>query len=441
MEFREVPIDRVLVNNRLRQPQEESIQALAESIESIGLLNPVVVKASTKTDSGTAEETFSMVAGVRRLLACKRLGHTLIPARIFQGTEIDDRLAEIDENLCRAELNELEKSEHLAERKELYEIRFPETQRGVAGANAANQVMGRKNNATDNLSFASYTGQKTGVSDRDIRRSIRRSEKIPNEVKDMIRGTEIANKGVELDALAKMDPKEQKAAVQAVIDGRSSTIREAASTLNAATDLQADEKTIDTTDIKQPDQSEKKDSSSATGTGHPTDQKKKATQTPPPKKGHSEKSIEKAVEAISSTAVPELINAVKSGKIKPVVAKRIVQLSQIEQRFFVDSAERGSNTLDSPKQAQERCSEGEVVYDRHGRRHVPEEHSLQEEEFNLERDFQLILEAETILSKMTTPPDILRFAKRNPEIIPEEVQEQIGILNSQHRLQRLRVNI
>ena len=399
MEFREIPIDRVLVNNRLRQPQEESIQALAESIESIGLLNPVVVKASTKTDSGTAEETFCMVAGVRRLFACKHLGYTSIPARIFLGTEIDDRLAEIDENLCRAELSELEKSEHLAEKKELYEVKHPETRHGGAPGKAG----GGKKAKTDNLStFATDTAQKTGVTDRDIRRSIRRAEKIPNEVKDMIINTEIANKGVELDALAKMDPKEQKAAVQAVIDGRSSTIREAASTLNSTTDSQS-EKTTNTTDVKQTRQRKpKKDEGAST----------KAT-TPKNKKAQDQ-----LIASLQGKAVPELLTEVKAGRIKGQIAKRIATLSDVEQRFVVQNIEN----LPGPAEAQRNTTDhNRITWDRSGNRHHPKQEAIPPDfTFPLMEDKQRFLDAAELLSEISTPPDLLGFNMSNAEMPPPD---------------------
>jgi hypothetical protein len=64
--------------------------------------------------------------------------------------------------------------------------------------------------------FINDTAEKTGMSKRDIARSIQRAEAIAPEVKDAIRDMpEIAHKGVELDALAAVGPQEQKAAVNA----------------------------------------------------------------------------------------------------------------------------------------------------------------------------------------------------------------------------------
>jgi hypothetical protein len=82
--------------------------------------------------------------------------------------------------------------------------------------------MGR-GDATENSAVASFTADtadKTGLSDRSIRQSIYRAEKIAPGVRDEIRSMpEIADKGVELDALAKMPSEEQAASIAAVKNG------------------------------------------------------------------------------------------------------------------------------------------------------------------------------------------------------------------------------
>jgi sugar diacid utilization regulator len=67
-----------------------------------------------------------------------------------------------------------------------------------------NQALGH-NVATNFVaaSFVADTAEKTGLHENTIRTSIRRAENITAEVRDAIRDMpEIANSGVELDALA-----------------------------------------------------------------------------------------------------------------------------------------------------------------------------------------------------------------------------------------------
>ncbi|OSM04170.1 ParB/RepB/Spo0J family partition protein [Magnetofaba australis] len=163
---------------------------------------------------------------------------------------------------------------------------------------------------------------------------------------------------------------------------------------------------------------------------------------PEEKKGPSEQTINNAIAAISESAVPELTEALKNGVIPPATAKRIARLTDIEQRYFADYAKRGGLTcLDSPKLASEHCAMGYVAYDRQGNRHVPEGHPLQEAEFDLERDYRLILEAQAILAQVVTPGIILRFATRMRESHPEHIQTLIDQLNANARRQNVRVDL
>ena len=65
-----------------------------------------------------------------RKLSCKLLGHETIRAETVDLGDLDRELAEIDENLIRNELTALERGEHLARRKAIYELLHPETKQG-----------------------------------------------------------------------------------------------------------------------------------------------------------------------------------------------------------------------------------------------------------------------------------------------------------------------
>ncbi len=130
------------------------------------------------------ETVYHLVAGQHRLEACKSLGWREIPAVLTEEPELKRRLWEIDENLCRAELSHLEKGEHLVERKAIYEALHPETRQGAQGGRGGHR------NENDKMSFSKDTGAKTGRSERDIQRAVRRATKILPEVRDSIRGIE-----------------------------------------------------------------------------------------------------------------------------------------------------------------------------------------------------------------------------------------------------------
>ena len=67
----QVPIDRIVVGERVRKDLGD-IKVLAASIKEVGLLHPIVVDAD-----------YRLIAGRRRLAACKSLGWKKIPVHII----------------------------------------------------------------------------------------------------------------------------------------------------------------------------------------------------------------------------------------------------------------------------------------------------------------------------------------------------------------------
>ena len=106
--------------NRMRRLRPEVVDDLAESIRANGLIHPITVCRGEG-------RRLRLVAGRHRLAAVRKLAIPMIAA-----TTVDDGdaalLAEIDENLIRADLSPAERTIHLAERKRLYLKQHPETE-------------------------------------------------------------------------------------------------------------------------------------------------------------------------------------------------------------------------------------------------------------------------------------------------------------------------
>lgn len=100
----EIPISRIIPNPH--QPrkdfQDETMNELAESIRSEGLLQPVVVRRQDKM--------FELIAGERRWRACQQLKLKVIPARIIEATETSSAVLSLIENLQREDLNPIEEA-------------------------------------------------------------------------------------------------------------------------------------------------------------------------------------------------------------------------------------------------------------------------------------------------------------------------------------------
>jgi ParB family chromosome partitioning protein len=102
----EIEVDRVDANpyqTRTTVP-EEALMELAASIKANGVVQPIVVRPK-----GTGDR-FQLIAGQRRLLACKRVGVTRIPAIIKKVSDQQAIEITIIENLQREDLNPVEQA-------------------------------------------------------------------------------------------------------------------------------------------------------------------------------------------------------------------------------------------------------------------------------------------------------------------------------------------
>ncbi len=101
----EIGVDAIRPNPR--QPRqafdEDALAELAASIEAVGLLQPVIVRAA-------GPERYELIMGERRWRACQLAGLSVVPA-IVRQTSDDDLLRDaLMENLHREQLNPLEEA-------------------------------------------------------------------------------------------------------------------------------------------------------------------------------------------------------------------------------------------------------------------------------------------------------------------------------------------
>lgn len=99
---------------RMRNLSKESINSMAESMDLMGLLSPILVNQQT------------LVAGAHRLEAAKKLGWKKISVRNVGDPLDTDTLTiiEIDENLIRNELTVAERAEHIAVKSKILEKKY-----------------------------------------------------------------------------------------------------------------------------------------------------------------------------------------------------------------------------------------------------------------------------------------------------------------------------
>lgn len=197
--------DAIDVGGRHRHLDDAKVKALAKSIDEIGLKYPIHVRrVDLVDDDGEVDERLLLVTGAHRLASIKSLGWDWVTCLVFppDASELDAELWEIDENLMRAELSDAELADHLARRSAIWAEKV--TGGTIRPTSLAD---GRKAGPQHRKSFAADTAEKTGMSKRDINRKIARAEKVV--VLDEVKGTSL-DKGVELDALAKLPEDEQR---------------------------------------------------------------------------------------------------------------------------------------------------------------------------------------------------------------------------------------
>ena len=104
----EIPVDSVIIGNRLRGVHKATVENLTQSISQQGLLQAIgVVKKGDR---------FKLIWGAHRLEAFKKLSIARIPAKVYpeDTPEAELALAELQENYARQELSRTQRQEFAA---------------------------------------------------------------------------------------------------------------------------------------------------------------------------------------------------------------------------------------------------------------------------------------------------------------------------------------
>ena len=85
--------------------EREALEALADSIATYGVLQPIIVRENADLDG-----TYEIIAGERRWRAAKMAGLSEIPAVVFDGDELKAAQVALIENIQREDLNPVEEA-------------------------------------------------------------------------------------------------------------------------------------------------------------------------------------------------------------------------------------------------------------------------------------------------------------------------------------------
>ena len=210
-----ININDIRINPGRRETAPEDVQRLSESIAEVGMMNPITV---------TTDHT--LVAGLHRLEAAKRLGWEEVECKVIEADDLHAELAEIDENVVRANLSDLELCDLLARRKKIYEILHPSTvARNVAG-HASNYESSSDNLPLEEKPFSQDTAEKMGVSKRTVERQVQIAENLAPEVKEILHGADAKITKQNLTKLSRLEPARQREAAEQLACGKIKSVDE-----------------------------------------------------------------------------------------------------------------------------------------------------------------------------------------------------------------------
>lgn len=180
--------EEIIIPEGRREIDPAVVKRLADSIESVGLRHPITVRRKG--------DEYVLVAGRHRLEACRKLGREHVQATIVTMTNAEARMWEIAENLHRAELSKLERSEQVAEWVKLRE-------------SVSRQVDGKPGRPEGGTSAAS---RELGISEPEARRSLQIAG-MTDEAKEAAQEAGIDDNQSKLLQVAKEAPERQVAKV------------------------------------------------------------------------------------------------------------------------------------------------------------------------------------------------------------------------------------
>ncbi len=189
-----VSIHKIKFNSLNRRAiKNEKVEELKESIKLNGLLNPI-----------TVDQKLNLIAGLHRLTACQRLGLEEIECNIITYDDDDQaRLAEIDENFIRSELDHLERGQLFRERDRILERLGLRAKAGDNQHSRGGEIISPPLKTTADLA------REHGYSERSMQLEKQIARDIAPKIQQMIEGTPLAKNKTKLLQVARTGSKER----------------------------------------------------------------------------------------------------------------------------------------------------------------------------------------------------------------------------------------
>lgn len=152
------------------------INDLCGSISRLGQLSPIAIT-----------EDFLLIAGMRRLSACKFLKRKVSAIIVSADDDLESLDMQIEENLRRKDFDLLEMGQALNRRKKIYEQIHPETKAGITGIRGNGDIATKESISGGNPAprFTLATAKQFGISETKIKDLLQLAS-LSDEYKDKI---------------------------------------------------------------------------------------------------------------------------------------------------------------------------------------------------------------------------------------------------------------
>jgi len=212
-EFKTLPLDKILVPERLREVEEDHAFMISHSIARNGLINPITVRATPR-----AARPYTLVAGAHRFRACELAGRREIEVIVVKADKLDSQMVEIEENVFRNELSALDRAIFVARYRELFEEKHGEISRGNPElANSVNFTELDGDSARSH--FFQHVSERMGLSRSAIEKAQFIGRSLSPELRSKLRGTPDADNQSRLIQLARLEARKQQQVAVAVSKG------------------------------------------------------------------------------------------------------------------------------------------------------------------------------------------------------------------------------
>jgi ParB family chromosome partitioning protein len=193
---------------------ETNIEKLKKSIETVGLISPLVINNDNE-----------LIAGGRRYSALKELGVQEVPVFRVDKSESEQELISIDENLVRKDLTKIEFEKCLNRGREIYEDLYPNAKKVVdEDMKTEEGINTHENLPNEERSFIDLTSEKTGLSKKVIKSAIDRDANSSEKVKEYRQHGEL--NASQTNEIIKLDKDQQDKVVDLVKDKSTKEVRQ-----------------------------------------------------------------------------------------------------------------------------------------------------------------------------------------------------------------------